>query len=68
MARATLAVPIGETQLVLGGTSNYFTDDEVQDALDATGTPVEMLSLSALPDALVLIHGIYCALLRLNLG
>ena len=52
MARATLAVPIGETQLVLGGTSNYFTDDEVQDALDATGTPVEMLSLSALPDAL----------------
>jgi hypothetical protein len=52
MARASLAVPISETQKVLGGVSAYFTDDDVQDALDATGTPVEMLSLNPLPDAL----------------
>ncbi|CAB4173356.1 hypothetical protein UFOVP1476_46 [uncultured Caudovirales phage] len=51
-ARPTMTVPISETYKVLGGTGAYFSEEDVQDALDATGTPVEMLSLSALPDAL----------------
>lgn len=52
MARASLAVPISEVQKTLGGVANFFSDDDIQDALDATGTPVEMLSVTPLPDAL----------------